>query len=109
MSTLDVAGVDYPVEFQGRRPLPIEGKSLTPVFRGRKREGHDLLAWNCGQGRAIMTGDWKLVRPTDARPWELYNLATDVGETTNLAGSFPNRVREMTAAYNAWRVRVGAK
>ena len=106
---LAVAGVDYPTEFRGRRPVPMEGKSLVPILRGNQRNGHELLAWNCGRGRAIQMGDWKLVRPTDNRPWELYNLATDIGETKNQANQFPERVKVMTTKYEKWRQRVGAK
>jgi len=106
---LDVAGLDYPTEFQGRRPLPMEGKSLVPIMRGQQRPGHDLLAWKCGRGRAIQMQHWKLVRPRDDRPWELYNLKHDIGETENLASKQPDRVREMAAAYEQWRQRVGAR
>lgn len=106
---LDVAGIDYPAEFQGRHPLPAEGKSLAPIFRGRQRPGHALLAWNCGRGRAIQMGNWKLVRPRDDRPWELYNLENDIGETANRAAKHPERVRLMAAKYEAWRRRVGAQ
>src|SRR5207237_10334840 len=31
---LDVAGVQYPETLAGRRLLPLEGKSLLPVFKG---------------------------------------------------------------------------
>jgi len=109
VTCLDVAGVDYPDEFQGRHPLPMEGKSLVPIFHGRERPGHDLLAWNCGRGRAIQMKNWKLVRPRDDQPWELYNLEHDIGETDNQASKFPDRVRLMAAKYETWRKRVGAK
>lgn len=106
---LDVAGVDYPKEFQGRRPLPMEGKSLAPIFRGQQRAGHELLAWNCGRGRAIQMKNWKLIRTRDDQPWELYNLDYDIGETDNQAAKFPDRVRLMSAKYETWRKHVGAK
>lgn len=106
---LDVAGIDYPSEFQGRRPVPMEGRSLVPILRGQRREPHELIAWNCSRGRAIQIGDWKLVRPRDDQPWELYQLAKDIGETTDLAKEFPGRVNDMTVRYEEWRKRVGAK
>ena len=106
---LDLAGVEYPTEFQGRRPTLMEGRSLAPIFRGQQGEGHELIAWNCARGRAIQMGDWKLVRPRDNQPWELYNLETDIGETRNLAAEEPERVTAMTAKYQEWRTRVGAK
>jgi len=106
---LDVAGARYPEEFEGRRPVPMEGKSLVPVIRGEQRSGHEVMAWKCSRGRAIQMGGWKLVRPGDGRPWELYNLAYDIGETENLAADFPDRVRLMSGKYEEWRRRVGAR
>ncbi len=106
---LDLAGAEYPAEFRNRRPVPMEGRSLVPVFRGGSREGHKLLAWRNSRGRAIMMGDWKLVRLKDGQPWELYNLALDGGEIHDLASRHPDRVREMAEAYDSWRERVGAK
>jgi arylsulfatase len=49
-----------------------------------------------------------LVRSRNDRPWELYNLAADPGETNNLAQDSPNRVQMMAEQYEAWRERVGA-
>jgi len=107
-TSLDVAGIAYPAEFEGRHPLPLEGKTLAPVFRGEQRSGHDILAWHCARGRALRKGSWKLVRPRDDRPWELYDLSVDIGETTNLAEQHPERVEMLSTEYAAWRKRVGA-
>ena len=106
---LDAAGARYPTEFQGRHPLPMEGKSLVPVFHGQQRPGHELLAWSCGRGRAIQMKNWKLVRPRDDHAWELYNLDDDIGETDNQAAKYPDRVRMMASKYETWRRRVGAQ
>lgn len=106
---LDVAGVEYPTKFRERQPVPLEGKSLVPIIRGEQREPHELIAWKCLRGRAIQVGEWKLVKPNDKQPWELYNLGTDIGETNNLADQFPERVEVMKAKYDQWRKRVGAK
>lgn len=106
---LDVAETRYPKDFHGRMPVPMEGRSLVPVLRGEQRPGHDVIAWHCRRGRAIQMGDWKLVRPADNRPWELYDLTTDIGETRNLAGQQPDRVALMVAKYEEWRNRVGAQ
>ena len=105
---LDVAAVDYPTDFHGRHPIPMEGKTLTPIFTGQKRNGHDSLAWHCSRGRAIRSGMWKLVRPSDDVDWELYNIAEDPGETSNLADQHPDRVATMKDQYSNWQIRVGA-
>ncbi|NOX98545.1 MAG: arylsulfatase [Verrucomicrobia bacterium] len=112
-TALDIAGIEYPKEFQGRHPLAMEGKSLLPVFRGEPREGHKRLAWNSNYSRSIRMGDWKLVKAKgkthNNAKWELYNLKQDGGETKNLAGEDSNRVKKMISAYEAWQKRVGAQ
>ncbi|MDG1895370.1 MAG: arylsulfatase [Fuerstiella sp.] len=108
-TSLDAAGAEYPAEFKGRNPVPMEGKSLMPIFQGQQRDGHDILAWNCNRGRAIRDGHWKLVRLRDDRDWELYDLSVDPGESNNLAQQFPDRVKTMSHDYQKWRERVGAK
>lgn len=106
---LDLAGLDYPEEFNGRRPVPIEGRSLKPVFRGEEREAHESIGWDCGRGQALLQGKWKLVRPAPGKPWELYDLDVDGGETNNLAGESADRVEAMAAAWEGWSKRVGAR
>ena len=53
-------------------------------------------------GAALIEGDYKIVRVDGRSPWELYNLAADRTETTNLASADPARVRTMAAAWEAW-------
>ena len=106
---LEVAGIDYPTNFQDRKPLPPEGKSLVPVLRGEPRDGHQMLCWNVPRHRAIRMDRWKLVAPRNKGPWELYDLETDGTETQNLAEEQPQRVQEMNAQWQAWAKRCGVK
>ena len=46
--------------------------------------------------------------PPKNKPWELYDLKTDRGETTDLAARHPDRVEKLAAAYQQWANRVGA-
>jgi arylsulfatase A-like enzyme len=53
-------------------------------------------------GGSVRQGDYKLIRffhdgPDSAHRYELYNLKDDIGETTNLAGTMPERVRALDA------------
>ena len=66
---LDVAGTQYPEEFNGRKPLPLEGISLAPIFRGKKRAEHEMLCWNVPKNQAIRMGSWKLVNSGRGKPW----------------------------------------
>jgi arylsulfatase A-like enzyme len=105
---LDVANADYPTEFEGRRPLPLEGKSLLPVFKGEQREEHEQLCWIVPRHHAIRVGDWKALRPRTGGTWQLFNLASDGTETTDLASQEPERLEQLASQFEAWRKRVGA-
>ncbi len=58
---VDVGKADYPRKFGGKEIIPLEGKSLAPVFRGETRKPHELLAWEWCGNRAIRQGKWKCV------------------------------------------------
>jgi arylsulfatase A-like enzyme len=99
---LDVAGVEYPTEFNGRDVLPLDGRSLLPTLRGEPRQGHASLCWATSGCRAVRQGSWKLVAAKDG-PWELYDLAADRSELHNLAKQHPERVAKMEQIFNDWR------
>jgi len=103
---LELAEREYPREINGNTILPVEGKSLLPIFRGQKRPGHMSLSWELFGNRAIRQGDWKLVWGASEKRWELYDLETDRSETINLAEKFPNRVATMARDWETWRQRV---
>jgi len=50
----------------------------------------------------VRIGDWKLRRENSTGSVELFNLATDLGETTNLTASNPAKVAELSAALAEW-------
>ena len=52
-------------------------------------------------GAAIREGRWKLVRIKD-KPAELYDLATDIGESRDLAAREPQIARRLSIAIDAW-------
>lgn len=104
---LDMAGTKYPMEYNGRKPLPLEGISLAPIFQGKKRTEHEMICWNVPTNQAIRTGKWKLVNGGRGKPWELYDMETDGTETNDLAGKNPERVRKMSEQWEAWASRHG--
>lgn len=99
---LELAGGTYPTELPDRRPLPLDGRSLVPVFRGELLPPRGTLAWRVPQHRVIRSGDWKLISRDDTTPWELYNLAADGTETANLAEQHPDVVKQLGADWQAW-------
>lgn len=87
-------------------PTAIDGISFVPELLGRPgQKQHEALYWELligKQGRqAVRAGDWKLVRQGQDAPWELYDLARDLGETTNVASRHPDVVRRLSAIASA--------
>ncbi|MBI1358317.1 MAG: sulfatase-like hydrolase/transferase [Acidobacteria bacterium] len=95
-------------------PLPdgLDGVDLTPWLTGERNENpHDVLFWRYIQRIALRRGDWKVVARYDAErgphELELYNLAADLGETTDLAAREPERLetlRRLLGEYDAQMV-----
>jgi len=101
---LELAGGTYPSTYHGRDILPVEGKSLAPIFAGEVRVGHDAIFWELNGYRAARKGDWKIVA-VPRGPWELYDLATDRGEMKDLAKEKPDLLEELVSLYTAWSTR----
>lgn len=92
----------------------VEGVNLLPYFTGENAGApHDALFWRFGSQIAIRKGDWKLVkaagkigeiRQGDASTDEaqLYNLANDIGEQTDLAAKEPAKLKELAEAWQTW-------
>lgn len=73
-------------------PKDIDGLSIVPELlgeaaAGRKQARHEYLYWEIGQQTAVRMGHWKAIRPKSNAPWELYDLSTDISETTSVADS----------------------
>jgi len=81
----------------------MDGVNLLPLLTGASdRAPHDTLFWRYDRAIALRRGDWKLVRqPARASApepaFELYNLASDLAETRDLAAAEPARVTALRA------------
>ncbi len=91
----EIAGVKPP----GDRAL--DGASILPVFEGKPVKRPHPLYWQ--YDFAISTpwevslrdGPWKLLANKTLDQFELYNVGDDIGETRNVAGDYPERVKQM--------------
>lgn len=99
-----------------RPAQPRDGLSLVPLLRDPASPlPRDTLHWHLPHyhhstpASAIRQGDWKLIEFFEDDRVELYHLADDVGELTDLAASQPERAASMRAALAAWRQSVGAR
>jgi len=109
---LDFADVPYPDTFDGT-PLPgLHGLSLRPILSGLGDADFQTrpLGWEAYGMDALRVGDWKSLRlplPFGNNQWQLYNLKIDPGETTDLAGEHPERLKQMASYWEAYAEKNG--
>ncbi|MCG3199109.1 MAG: arylsulfatase [Candidatus Omnitrophica bacterium] len=81
-------------------PEGLDGRSILPVLRGEKAAPQEFLYWEFherGFKQAARMGNWKGVRFAEGDLFELYSLATDLGETRDVSAANPQivaRIRE---------------
>ncbi len=102
----EAAGVSLPDAVNGHPQIPLHGKSMVYSFDDpsaetvRRRQYFEMTGH-----RGIWSQGWKAVTchrpgaPYDDSEWELYHLDEDFSESKNLAGSEPDRLREMIALW----------
>jgi len=88
------------ITINGFETLPLNGKSLLPVFEGKQREEPEFFISGLERFRMFRMGDWKIVRVNNQEIWELYNMKDDSSETNDLAGEYPEKVQELEEAYH---------
>ena len=91
-------------------PLPqdriLDGRDPLPALAGEAGSPHSVLAFDYRGHSGLRRDDWKIVRPGDDRAWELYDLATDISESRDLAAEQPEELARLVSAFEAWEKEV---
>jgi arylsulfatase A-like enzyme len=98
----ELAGATHP-SAQGAAAgvLPVKGRSLVAFLQGRQPSAYspdDAIGWELGGRKALRKGDWKIVHanaPWGKDRWELYNVAEDRTEQSDLAARHPAKLAEL--------------
>ena len=107
-TVLALAGVKPP------SARPIDGVDLLPLLRGQAPPKREAIYWHyphyhhtapCG---AIRAGRYKLIEYFEDGRCELYDLADDIGEKTDLSRKMPDKAAELRKKLAGWRKSVGA-
>ncbi|MFN9720666.1 MAG: arylsulfatase [Planctomycetota bacterium] len=110
---LEAAGIPEPTTVQGIPQKPIEGISMIYSFDDGKAEGRRKTQYfEMATNRAIYHDGWVacsrygLPWETAGRgegfldaPWELYNVDKDFSQSQDLAKQFPDKLKELQAAF----------
>jgi arylsulfatase A-like enzyme len=110
---VELAGGTNTTTVGGREVLPMTGRSFAALLRGEvqaTRSETEALAFEHGGQRAVFRGQWKALwmrAPNGIDNWQLFDLAADPGETTDLAAANPEVITELATAYDAHAAAVG--
>jgi arylsulfatase A-like enzyme len=93
-------------------PKHLDGVNLIPYLRGEKRgDAHEYLFWLNNQPddakrRWLVATRWKqyrLYKYKERDDWQLFDLAKDPKEKTDLAAKLPEVVKNMAAEHKKWK------
>ena len=119
-----VTSVDYfPTICQAAGvPLPndrdIDGVSLLGHLKsnGTRELNRHALYWHFPHYRGkivpysiIREGSWKLIKRYEGKPFELFNLKSDLSEENDLSKIYPTKTRQLDAKLRRWLRLTGAK
>ena len=79
-------------------PAPAPGASLVSQFEKDSNTERESIWWFHDGHKAIRMGNWKAVAPI-GEPWELYNLANDRQESTDLAIPEASQLQQLVASW----------
>ncbi len=120
---LEAAGLSVPEGYHGIKQLPMDGTSMRYSFNDadapnrKQRQYYEMFG-----NRAMWADGWKAVTlhakrmpwelnvtlPFDQDEWELYHVAEDFSEATNVADQFPEKLAQLQQMFDeeAWRYNV---
>jgi arylsulfatase len=120
---LEAAGLSVPDSYHGIEQQPMDGTSMLYSFNDanapnrKERQYYEMFG-----NRAIWVDGWKavtlhakrmpwnvnVVLPFEDDEWELYNVAEDFSESTNLADEYPEKLEELKKIFDeeAWKYNV---
>ena len=109
---LDLAGVSHPSTYHGKDVHALMGASLKALLNGTLDVIHpanETISGEMFNTTTVRMGDWKGIHQASDKSgvWHLYNLATDLGENTDLADQHPDILKKLISAYDKFAQDVG--
>jgi arylsulfatase A-like enzyme len=97
---LALCGVDRPAGVE------LDGFDMTGVLAGEAPSSRTEMFWQRRDDKAARVGNWKWVE--SPRGGGLFDLASDIGESTDLSGLHPEKLSELAGRFVAWRQEMDA-
>jgi arylsulfatase A-like enzyme len=103
----ELAGVQYPENYNNKKVYQLPGESLLSYIEGKKNSIHKsdyVFALEHYGACMLIKGKWKITNtsdPFDESAFALYDLSKDQGETTDLSKKHPDKYKELL---NEWEL-----
>ena len=120
---MEAVGIEVPAEYHGVEQQPMDGISMSYAFddakapNAKRRQYYEMFG-----NRAIWVDGWKavslhagrmpwdinVVLPFDEDKWELYHVAQDFSESTDLSEKHPEKLQQLVEIFDeeAWKYNV---
>ena len=74
----------------------------TAALAGKEASPHEALFFKYHGYDAVRQGRYKLIRSGSKKPFQLYDLNEDIGETTDLATEKPEIAASLQQRFEQW-------
>ncbi|KWE18320.1 sulfatase [Burkholderia cepacia] len=101
----ELAGTTFPTTVNGTAQVPVAGRSIRAALRDPNAPGRDVQFFDLRGNRGITSGTWKALaihqvgQDFSTDRWELFDLANDYAESTNVAARYPQKLEELKALW----------
>jgi len=110
---LDVANVSHEEEINGRKVIPMQGRSVLELFNGEAATpyaGANQVGYELFGLKAYFNGDWKVLwmpEPIGKGDWELLNIKEDPAELRDLSTENPQKLKELVGQWERYKEENG--
>ena len=109
---MSLTGIEIPIAVKSQ----LEGQDLTQVLKSQKPNKRELF-WHyphyhvegASPYSAVRSGNWKLIYYYETETSELFDLSSDIGETTDLSANSPEIKQDLLTKLDDWKKKVGAQ
>jgi arylsulfatase len=107
---LEITGLEMPDVYNGVKQYPLSGKSMVYTFDAQPHDPTNRHVqyytmfgtrglWKDGWMVSSLHSPFSNTGKYDEDEWELYHVAEDRAQSENLADQYPEKVKELVAAY----------
>jgi arylsulfatase len=110
---LELAKLEHPENYRGRKVERMRGRSLAGVTSGSQENTYAkdaLIGGEMINGKWMRKGDYKAVlvaKPFGPATWQLFNTTEDPGETRDLSKEKPAMLEELKRTWDRYAKDVG--